>query len=70
MQPITPADQTTMRIGIEEIKKTVEIATIVAISRIIDMRLRTVRPPLARYSRIYLPKNDCSNHACKRGELR
>ena len=70
MQPITPADQTTMRIGIEEIKKTVEIATIVAISRIIDMRLRMVRPPLSRYSRIYLPKNDCSNHACKRGELR
>ena len=70
MQPITPADQTTMRIGIEEIKKTVETATIVAISRIIDMRLRTVRPPLSRDSRRYLPKNDCSNHACKRGELR
>ena len=70
MQPIKPADQTTMRIGIEEIKKIVEIATIVAIKRIIDMRLRRVKPPLSRYSRIYLPKNDCSNHACKRGEER
>ena len=70
MQPIKPAAQTTIRIGIEEIKKIVEIATIVAISRIIDMRLRRVRPPLSRYSRIYLPKKDCNSHACRRGELR
>ena len=70
IQPIKPAAQTTIRIGIEEIKKIVEIATIVAIRRIIDMRLRRVRPPLSRYSRIYLPKKDWSNHACKRGELR
>ena len=70
MQPIKPAAQTTIRIGTEEIKKIVEIATIVAISRRIDMRLRRVRPPLSRYSRIYLPKKDCNSHACKRGELR
>ena len=69
IQPIKPAAQTTIRIGIEEIKKIVEIATIVAIRRIIDMRLRMVSPPLSRYSRIYLPKNDCSSHACRRGEL-
>ena len=63
MQPIKPAIQTTMRIGIEEIKNIVEIATIVAIKRIIYIRLRRVRPPLSRYSRIYLPKNDCNSHA-------
>lgn len=70
MQPMSPADQTTIRREREEIKNIVEIATIVAINRIIYMRLRRVRPPLSRYSRIYLPKNDCSSHACKRGEER
>ena len=69
-QPIAPATQTMIRMGSVFIKKIVEIATIVAIKRIIDMRLRRVRPPLSRYSRIYLPKKDCSNHACKRGEER
>ena len=69
-QPIKPADQTMIRMGSVFIKKIVEIATIVAIRRIIDMRLRRVRPPLSRYSRIYLPKKDCNNHACKQGEER
>ena len=69
-QPIAPATQTMIRMGSVFIKKIVEIATIVAIRRIIDMRLRRVRPPLSRYSRIYLPKKDCNSHACKRGELR
>ena len=70
MQPMSPADQTTIRTEREEIKNIVEIATIVAINRIIYARLRAVRPPLSRYSRIYLPKKDCNSHACKRGELR
>ena len=69
-QPIKPATQTMIRMGRVFIKKLVEIATIVAISRIIYMRLRRVRTPLSRYSRIYLPKKDCNSHACKRGELR
>ena len=70
MQPMSPADQTTIRTEREEIKNIVEIATINAINRIMYARLRVVRPPLSRYSRIYLPKNDCRSHACKRGELR
>ena len=70
MQPIAPATQTIIRMGSVFIKKIVEIATIVAINRIMYARLRVVRPPLSRYSRIYLPKKDCNSHACKRGELR
>ena len=70
IQPITPATQTMIRMGSVFIKKIVEIATIVAISKIIYTRLRRVKPPLSRYSRIYLPKKDCNSHACKRGELR
>lgn len=69
-QPIRPADQTMIRTGREEIKKIVEIATIVAINTIMYTRLRVVRPPLAWYSRMYLPKNDCNNHVCKREEER
>ena len=45
-QPIRPADQTIMRTGREEIKKIVEIATIVAINTIMYTRLRVVTPPL------------------------
>ena len=70
IHPINPAPQTTMRIGREEIKKIVETATMAAISRIMYTLLRVVTPPLAVYSRMYLPKNDCSNQACRRDEER
>ena len=46
-QPIKPAAQTTIRMEREDIKKIVEIATIVAINNMIYTRLRAFSPPFA-----------------------
>lgn len=68
--PIAPAIHTTIRMLSVSIKNIVEIETIVAINKIIDIRLRVVNPPFSLYSRIYLPKKDDNNHARNFGELR
>lgn len=69
IQPIAPAIATIISMVGLEIKKMILTLTIVAINKIINIRFFMVIPPRWVYSLIYLPRNERSSHACKRGEL-